>query len=87
MLDRLKKDSKNGTSCIINGFAGNGKTILAIYIMSLLTNANSQTIDSFKDEESFEYATFKNKILHRLKKYIEDNGELKIGYVLPMTHQ
>ena len=42
-------------------------------------------IESFKDEESFEYATFKNKILHRLKKYIEDNGELKIGYVLPMT--
>lgn len=85
ILDGLKKDSKNGTTCIVNGSAGTGKTILAIYIMSLLTNANAQTIDSFKDEESFEYATFKNKILHRLKKYIEDNGELKIGYVLPMT--
>lgn len=48
-------------------------------------DANSQTIDSFKDEDFFEYVTFKNKILHRLKKYIEYNGELKIGYVLPMT--
>lgn len=53
--------------------------------MSLLANANTQTIDTFKDEESFKYASFKNKILHRLKEYIEENRELKIGYVLSMT--
>ena len=85
LLNGLRKKSKYGTTCVINGVIGTGKTVLAIYIMSLLANANSKTIDIFKDEESFEYATFKNKILHRLKKYVEDNGELKIGYVLPMT--
>lgn len=85
MLDGLENEVKNNTTSIINGAAGTGKTILAIYIMSLLTNANSQTIDSFKDEESFEYVSFKNKILNKLKKYVENNGELKIGYVLPMT--
>lgn len=85
MLDGLKKGSKNGMTCVIHGSAGTGKTILAIYIMNLLTNANSKTIDSFKDEESVEYTSFKNKTLHKLKKYIENNGELKIGYVLPMS--
>ena len=85
ILDGLKKNSKQNITCIINGEAGTGKTILAIYIMSLIVNANKKMIDTFKDEESFEYANFKNKVLHKLKKYIEENGELKIGYVLPMT--
>ena len=85
ILNGLQKGYKNGTTCIINGSAGTGKTILAIYIMSLFVNVNMQMIDTFKDEESFEYASFKNKVIHKLKKYVEENGELRIGYVLPMT--
>ncbi len=85
ILNGLSKKSGNGTTCIINGSAGTGKTILAIYIISLLVNANKHIIDTYKDEESFEYSSYKNKVLHRLKKYIDIHGSLKIGYVLPMT--
>lgn len=85
ILNGLNGSSGKGITCIINGSAGTGKTILAIYIMSLLVNANKQLIDPYKDEESSEHTDLKNKTLHNLKKYVEKNGALKIGYVLPMT--
>ncbi len=74
-----------GTTCIVNGAAGTGKTILAIYMMRLLTEANDRSIDTLKDECSDELAELKTKVLHKLRKFIEKNGQLKIGYVIPLS--
>jgi hypothetical protein len=93
LLKGLKGNSKDGTTStsIINGAAGTGKTVLAIYIMSLLASANAQKIDPYEDKESYgdeetcKDESFKNKILHELNEYVKHNGKLKIGYVLPMS--
>ena len=50
-----------------------------------MTNANLKTIDSLKDDDSLKYLSFKDNVLHKLNTYIEQNGELEIGYVLPMA--
>lgn len=75
----------NGTTCVINGGAGTGKTILGIYLASLINNANGQTVDFYKDEESYEVSDLKQKVLHKLNKYIDKHGKLSFAYVLPMV--
>lgn len=77
--------SPNGTTCVINGGAGTGKTILGIYMSCLINNANAQEIDFYKDEESVEASALKQSVLHKIKKYIDKHGKLTFAYVLPMV--
>lgn len=85
LLSALESPTQKSLSCIIEGSTGTGKTILAIYLMSLLVDVNNQQIDIFREEEDVFNISLKNKVLHKLKKYIKHNGNLKIAYVLPMT--
>lgn len=85
LLSALESPKKKSVSCVIEGSAGTGKTILAIYLMSLLVDINNQQIDVFHEDEAPSNLSLKNKVLHKLKKYIKTHGSLKIAYVLPMT--
>ena len=85
MIDGLNDKSGKSLSFVVEGGAGTGKTILAIYMMALLVNANKQSIDTIKEEENSYDFDYKGRVLHKLNSYVKEHGELKIGYVLPMT--
>ena len=78
-------------SQVITGTAGTGKTIVAINLMKLVAEVNenninsipNDTFDFFNDEEEHSATSFMG-LKHRLRKYIEKNGKLKIGYVVYM---
>ena len=85
VLDDILKGLEKGEdiSAIVRGAAGTGKTILAIYLVFLIVNANKGEIDIY--EEDNEEKSLKNTVLHKLKKYIKKNGELSIAYLVPMS--
>lgn len=76
--DILDAFVKNANRCIfVNGSAGTGKSILAIYLMKLLvTNADYLTEDDESDLLPF---------IGDLKKIREIRKDLKIAYVVSMT--
>ena len=85
VLDNLEGKTSNTTS-IISGLAGTGKTLLAINLIYNIINANNNSIDSYREEESEDqYCSIFYKTMHRLRKYISNNGEIKVGFVVPMT--
>ncbi len=84
LIDGLENYKERGTTCIIDGAAGTGKTIIGVYLMALFVNANNKNIDSYEETDS-DITTEKIQALHKLRKYIEKHGEIKIAYVLPMT--
>ena len=85
ILDGLKNNAEKSTTCVIKGNAGTGKTLLAVYMMHLIVNANKQLIDAYREDETTEVGNYKIKVIHKLTEYIKKNGKLDIGYVLPMT--
>lgn len=85
LLSALESPKRKSLSCIVEGSAGTGKTILAIYLTSLLANVNNRLIDVFHDEKNVADPSLKSKVLHRLTKYVQKHGSLKIAYVLPMS--
>ena len=84
MLDNLEGKSNNTTS-IISGLAGTGKTLLAINLIYNIINADNNDIDVYKEEDEDQYYSEFYKTIHRLRKYIFFNGNIKIGFVVPMT--
>lgn len=84
ILDSLAGKTTNTTS-IITGLAGTGKTILAISLIYNIVNADFANIDTFKEGEEIEIISEYEKTIHRLRKYVLANGEIKIGFVVPMT--
>lgn len=79
LADSLEQN-KNKT-IFVNGSAGTGKTILALYLLMLLTDDNDY---SYLNEEDISYDYIKDLI--RIKKIAkEENRELKIGYVISMS--
>lgn len=68
----------DGTS-IVRGGAGTGKTVLAISLIFKIIAASNKNID-FDDipEEDLDY-------MGRLIRYVREHGELKVGFVVPMT--
>lgn len=84
LIDGLENHKYRGTSCIVDGAAGTGKTIVGIYLMALLMNANAKEIDAAVEEDA-DMSSEKFNALHKLRKYIEKHNELKVAYVLPMT--
>lgn len=61
----------------VEGSAGTGKTILAIYLLKLLIS----NVDYLDDEDEYKISGFIND----LKEIKEHNGELKVAYVVSMT--
>ncbi len=84
ILDNLEGKSSNTTS-IISGLAGTGKTLLAINLIYNIINADSSSVDVYREESEDQYCSEFYKTIHRLRKYISDNGNIKIGFVVPMT--
>ncbi len=67
---------------IVNGGAGTGKTVLAINMIFTLLNALSSNVDIIENEE---YYNIEQETFARLKKFVNEYGNLKIGFVVPMT--
>ena len=91
-FQRFVECLENGSpaSQVITGTAGTGKTIVAINLMKLVAEVNAtnfssiqnESLDIFNDEDGS--STSFMGLMHRLRKYIEKNGPLNIGYVVYM---
>lgn len=76
ILEAVKNNTKQ--SIVVNGTAGTGKTILALYLFKLLVTGADYIND---DEESETY-----RFINDLKQIINIKGrDLKVGYVVAMT--
>jgi len=78
VLENLSKDVKEGinSTTIVNGGAGTGKTVLAIYLVKLLMDAKNSKLIIEEDEVDF--------TLNEIMKTNEIADELKIALVIPM---
>ncbi len=76
VLDLINKNKKN--TIFIEGSAGTGKTVLAVYLMKLL---NTSIQDFHIDESDEIYSEQIMKILEFKKRYPEP----KVAFVIPMT--
>ena len=84
LIEGLENYHHRGTSCIVDGSAGTGKTIIGVYLMALLVSANNKQISATVEDDT-DMSSEKFRALHKLRQYIEKHGEIKIAYVLPMT--
>lgn len=75
------RENKKGIS-IINGGAGTGKTVLAINMMFNLLNGMNYNVDLSSDDDD---RTLEQETFLKLKKFLSEYGDLKIGFVVPMT--
>ena len=66
--------AESGSSIVVNGGAGTGKTVLAVYLMKLLSESNEGIERDSEMDPGYEY------IAENLKKL----GTMKIGFVVPM---
>lgn len=93
-LERFVECLETGKSAsqVITGTAGTGKTIVAINLMKIVAEINNNKFNTVKDDslelfgDDFDLTstTFPG-LKHRLRKYIEKNGPLKIGYIVHMA--
>jgi DUF2075 family protein/predicted GIY-YIG superfamily endonuclease len=77
----ILNDSKENTSTFIQGSAGTGKTILAVYLVKLLLS----NIDEDDLEDNFEVSPLIELAQDVKSKLMKDKDELKIALVVPMT--
>lgn len=84
LINGLENYKDRGTTCIIDGVAGTGKTIIGVYLAALFINANNKRIDSYEEADT-DSTSEKLRAIHKLRQYIEKHGEIKLAYVLPMT--
>ncbi len=67
--------AKSGRSIVVNGGAGTGKTVLAVYLMKLLAETGEGAIERDTEmDPGYEYMAENLKTL----------GKMKIGFVVPM---
>jgi len=77
ILDDLAKNFNSKTTTIVNGGAGTGKTVLAVYLIKLLkTYENEARI--FDDE-------FEEDYVKNIVEILKQKRNLKIALVVPMT--
>lgn len=69
------KDTKKGETILVNGGAGTGKTVLAIYLMKAFADMNHEDL-----EADFEADPGYKHVIENLKKL----SKMKIGFVVPM---
>ncbi len=84
ILDSLEGKTDNTTS-IITGLAGTGKTILAISLIYNIMSGNDDYTDIVREDEDTETLSEYYRTMHRLRKYVFENGKIKVGFVVPMT--
>lgn len=77
----ILNNSKNKTSTFIQGSAGTGKTILAVYLVKLLIS----NIDEDDLEDNFEVSPLIELAQDVKSKLMKEKNELKIALVIPMT--
>ncbi len=77
-----KLNAKEKGVSLVNGCAGTGKTVLAISLINSLVNATCMQDD---DLNNADLSTEKVKLLLEIKRYVNLYGELKIGFVFPMS--
>ncbi len=80
IVEKLK-NKETGMS-IINGGAGTGKTVLAINMIFTLINSMKFNVDIAFDEE---HSTLEQETISKLRNFLSEYGDLKIGFVIPMT--
>jgi len=80
IINQLSKNEKG--LAVIRGGAGTGKTIVLTNMIYKLVKAGKIEIDFSKEDDEL---TAQMQIIHDLKKFSDGYGELKIGYVVPMT--
>lgn len=79
VLEILSKlNNSNGNSIFVSGSAGTGKTILATYLMKLLTS----DVNSIEDTEINEDDIYE---INLIKEYQQKYPKAKIGFVIAMT--
>ena len=69
---------KNYSNIVINGGAGTGKSILAIYIMKLLKS-------DFSDIDESDYDSYDKKFINLTRKIQKEEPNIKLGLVIPMS--
>ena len=79
LIDGLENYKHRGTSCIVDGAAGTGKTIVGVYLMALFVSANMKLIDTENNSDP-DITAEKFSALHKLREYIEHHSEIKIAY-------
>lgn len=62
---------------VVNGEAGTGKTILAVYIVKLLKEISDGELDVYQSEDDVQDMAY-------LRAFAQNVGKLKIGFVVPM---
>lgn len=82
MLNTLPNET--GTF-VVHGSAGTGKTVLSIYLLSILKDLVDNTPDDSDNEDYDELLTTINLKKKFLRGVLHTNNILKIGFVVPMT--
>jgi len=62
---------------LVDGEAGTGKTILAVYLIKLLTELSGGDLTGYQTEDAIDKIDF-------LKAFAKKNKHLKVGFVVPM---
>lgn len=74
--DNYNRDTRNKL-IVVNGEAGTGKTILAVYLMKILKEIADGNFSMYQEEDEIERLELLNEFAHRI-------GRLKVGFVVPM---
>jgi len=77
ILDDMAKNFNSKTTTVVNGGAGTGKTVLAVYLIKLLKTYENET-RIFDDE-------FEEDYVKNIVEILKQKRNLKIALVVPMT--
>ena len=79
ILDAIKKHNVSGNQnlIVVNGEAGTGKTILAVYLIKLLKEITDQKLAYYPDEDGIDGMDYLNAFAKKI-------GNMKVGFVVPM---
>ena len=75
-------NSNKHANVVVNGGAGTGKTLVAIYFVNLLVNIMNGNYDTNDDDHQFDEDNFAHQ--HALIKKIKEVGKKSIGFVEPV---
>ena len=75
-------NSNKHANVVVNGGAGTGKTLVAIYFVNLLVNIMNGNYDTTDDDHQYDEDNFAHQ--HSLIKKIKEVGKKSIGFVEPV---
>ena len=79
IMNAIKKHNVSGNQnlIVVNGEAGTGKTILAVYLIKLLKEITDQKLSFYPDEDGIDGMDYLNAFAKKI-------GNMKVGFVVPM---